>query len=176
MAKMNKTFLKELVQSFKKIDEDKKRKSQIKALSRKKHILIEDLYKKQCKFADTAIPYCNAYAYDILQNYFGDIANFNMDDFKQIGALLYILDNQFNENLADMTHADLLHQGQIYLMQIPLDKILVYVELVLQLFEDIKKKLCKKNLEKLQQAKQMEDQILALENSQLDSQSDSEKT
>ena len=176
MAKMNKNILKEIVNSFKELDQNRESKKKIKSLKRKKHVLIEDLYKKQCKFADDAIPYCNAYAYDVLQDYFGDISNIQTEDFKQVGVMLYILDNQFNEKLSDMTHADILREGQVYLMNIPLDKILVYVELILQLFEEIKKKLSRKTLEKLAQAKEIENQILALENSALDSQSVSEKT
>ena len=176
MPKTDKDKIKKVFTRLKEIKRDEKTKNKVKSLARKKHVLIEDLYKKQCKFADDAIPYCNAYAYDILQDYFGDISNIQTEDFKQVGVMLYILDNQFNEKLSDMTHADLLREGQVYLMNIPLDKILVYVELILQLFEEIKKKLSRKTLEKLAQAKEIENQILALENSALDSQSVSEKT
>ncbi|MBC8382541.1 MAG: hypothetical protein H8E22_01765 [Candidatus Cloacimonetes bacterium] len=176
MPKTDKDKIKEVFTRLKEIKRDEKTKNEVKSLARKKHVLIEDLYKKQCKFADDAIPYCNAYAYDVLQDYFGDISNIQTEDFKQVGVMLYILDNQFNEKLSDMTHADLLREGQVYLMNIPLDKILVYVELILQLFEEIKKKLSRKTLEKLAQAKEIENQILALENSALDSQSASEKT
>lgn len=172
----NPNKFKEIAEKLREINRSEKAKKQVKALNRKKHILIDDLYKKQCKFADDAIPYCNAYAYDIIQDYFGDISQFQADEFKQIGVLLFILDNQFEEKLADMSHAEMQKQEQIYIIQILLDKILGYVALILQLFEEIKKKLCRKNLEKLQLAKEMEDQILALENSALDSQSASEKT
>jgi len=151
-----------------------KSKAAIAKMSRQKHVLIEDLYKKQCRFADAAIPYANAYAYDIIQKYFGDITTINMDDFSQMGVVLYILDNQFDEKLADMTHEELSKEGQLYLMNIPLDRILVYVELILQFFEDVKKKLYIATLEKLETARAMVKKITDLENSVSDLQSDSE--
>lgn len=101
---------------------------------------MQDLYKKVHTVEQVTLPIMNAFAWDLLDKYFNPFENLDFTKSEDLGVFVYVIENQLDEGLIDISKEDLRILGIHRLMQIPQHCYSQYMQCIEEILTMIKKK------------------------------------
>lgn len=110
------------------------------AALRRRNTRIEDMYKQTFTFGEVKIPFPNAFAYDMIERYFNGLDKADLHSNQDLGVMLYLINNQKDVSIADMSKDEIKQKGLEELVNIPQYAVFNYIVAIDEMFEVLKKK------------------------------------